>query len=219
MKKFLVLAIVTCMAFAVTANVYADNFGQLYLDYPNSGQLITSGTSNDSEYDANLIYFGGDYYIDRIKIGVDYETGNVKHNDTDVNSLLLKGGYCVVVKDAFQLAIMGGYDSYTLKPNSGDKQEATGIVLGCEAIWQLESSSLACSLYVPLSTDYKVNGTKSSEDSGLFQLKAKYTYYLCNEHLGVSAGFRFDGIALGDDSSDDAICETAGCTLGMVYRF
>jgi hypothetical protein len=220
MKKLLILILTTCMVVAVTANAFAS---QLYWDSPTNGHLIKianiSDSSDETDYDANLSYIGGDYFLNRVKIGADYITGSLKDYDIDVNSLLFKLGYCVAAGEVFQFAIMGGYDSFTLQ-SSDYKQEVTGIVYGIDASWQFERSFLDFSFYLPLNGEYKLNGIKGSNtEAGLTQFKLKYTF-LFTEHFGISAGIRVDGYVLVDKSTDDSVSEmTSGSNIGLAYRF
>jgi len=220
MKKLLVLVATVCMVFTVTANVFADCLGQLNLDYSVDGQLADHTATNDlQKYHTNPLYIGGNYYFGQVGIGAEYITGNVKNIDTDINSFLIKCGYSVVAGDTFKLAIIGGYDSYSLKSNSGDKQEVTGIGFGCDMTWFYEDYYWDCSLYVSPNGDYRVNGTNvSGETATLYKFNLRQTCLL-TEYLGLSAGMRADGFRLNSDSSGNIFKVINGWTLGLTYRF
>ncbi len=227
MKKFLGLIILIAIIFLVTTNAFADNFGQLYVDYSVNGSLVMKSPSlsnviDGMTHDARPFYIGADYWLDRFKIGAEYETVHATYHDTDVNSLLLKAGYSIFATDSFQFVISAGYGNYTI--NSKDiatKEEVTSIIMAYETFWRFEHSGLDMSILFPIDSDYKLNDIRDTgKDSALFQAKLKYTLFL-SEQLGLSFGYHIDGFVLGDgnNNADTYADITKGFTIGATYLF
>jgi hypothetical protein len=231
MKKILVCVILVIALFAVTIPSYA--ITTLYLGDCVGG----NGSSNDyhdmntfqnnpGDINSRVIEFTNISENKKIKIDVDYETGDFKYilGPPSFGMLDLKVGFPCIIKDKGLVYFTVGLLNYNEFSQNYPKHELNGNMLGFDIIatpsdrFQLEVNLQRSILggsaklyYDPLNP----NTTKdSSSELTVFKLKLQYIF---TDNLGLAIQYRVMECNVTDFMADAV--DVNSTALGFVYRF
>jgi hypothetical protein len=214
MKKALIILTLVCsLTLSLTAGAMANS---VYID----GMVGSKWekTANDTDDDMSCYIIGGDYYIDKFKIGFEYMNGTEdksgsNNSDLDFSSFYVKGGYNLLNTDKYSIDATLAY--YNRNYDDSDDTEINGILIGADATYKFNDRS-----YLEGAFGYSVSGKLESDtvddDATTLLLIAKYTY-LFTDNVGASLGYRYYKTTV--DTNGDPEYNHYGPTVGVTYKF
>jgi hypothetical protein len=215
-KTFLILAMVGCLIFSLSAVAMASN---VYV-----GGLVGGKWDNDmanKDDDLSGYILGGEYNFDKFKIGLEYLSAteekspmsNSGSSDADYYSYEVKFGYRVLQNDQFTLDAALSY--YDQKYDNNSDVEISGVVIGADASYKFtDKISLAGSIGFSVDGTAEVKGLSDMDTDILIgKIQGNYNF---TDNIAGFVGYRY--VSADIDSPGDKLTNS-GATVGVSYTF
>ncbi len=214
MKKLILgVALIGIMILTLSSYVFA---ATVYVDGMVANGAYDNGNGKSDTSEQYII--GTNIPIGSYKIGLEY--ANIKDKkvpgigDIRTDAYNLKGGYCLIREDAYQ--VYGNLGYFNEKKDKNDIKFQAAL-LSLDGTYNLNDKiSLDGELGASLCGKYKAD-PDTDIDADLFLCKVKLNYSFA-ENIGASFGYRYDGLKK-KFSSGDSWEKHKAFTLGLTYKF